>query len=72
MVIPDDKEILLKVEGREDSYLATLDFRSKVFDKSIDLRIKKAKYTIKTVKFADTTFFGTIRNKLMWGLDRRN
>ena len=72
IVIPDDKEIVLKVEGREDSYLATLDFRSKVFDKSIELRIKKAKYTIKTVKFKDSTFFGTIRNKLMWGLDRRN
>ena len=72
MVIPDDKEITLKVEGREDSFLATLDFRSKVFDKSIELRIKKAKYTIKTVKFSDATFFGTIRNKLMWGLDRRN
>lgn len=72
MVIPDDKEIILKVEGREDSFLATLDFRSKVFDKSIELRIKKAEYTIKTVKFTDATFFGTIRNKLMWGLDRRN
>lgn len=72
MVIPDDKEIVLKVEGREDSYLATLDFRSKVFDKFTELRIKKASYTIKTVKFSDTTFFGTIRNKLMWGLDRRN
>lgn len=72
MVIPDDKEIVLKVEGREDSFLATLDFRSKVFDKSIELRIKKADYTIKTVKFPDASFFGTIRNKLMWGLDRRN
>jgi NAD+ kinase len=72
MVIPDDKEIILKVEGREESFLATLDFRSKVFDKSIELKIKKASYTIKTVKFKDATFFSTIRNKLMWGLDRRN
>ncbi len=71
MVIPDDKEIVLKVEGREDSFLATLDFRSKVFDKSMELKIRKAKYTIKTVKFLDSTFFETIRNKLMWGLDRR-
>ena len=72
MVIPDDKEIVLKVEGREDSYLATLDFRLKVFSKSTELRIKKAKYSIKTVKFKDTSFFSTIRNKLLWGLDRRN
>ena len=72
MVIPDGKEIMLKVEGRENSFLATLDFRSKVFDKSMELRIKKADYTIKTVKFSESTFFGTIRNKLMWGLDRRN
>ena len=71
MVIPDDKEIVLKVDGREDSFLATLDFRSKVFDKSMELTIRKAKYTIKTVKFPDSSFFETIRNKLMWGLDRR-
>lgn len=71
MVIPDDKEITLKVDGREDSFLATLDFRSRVFDKSMELKIRKAKYTIKTVKFPNSTFFETIRNKLMWGLDRR-
>ncbi len=71
MVIPDDKEIVLKVDGRENSFLATLDFRSKPFDKSVELRIRKANYTIKTVKFDDSSFFGTIRNKLMWGLDRR-
>jgi len=37
----------------------------------MELKIRKAKYTIKTVKFLDSTFFETIRNKLMWGLDRR-
>jgi NAD+ kinase len=72
MVIPDDKEITLEVDGREDSFLATLDFRSKAFDKSLELKIKKASYTIKTVKFKDASFFSTIRNKLMWGLDKRN
>lgn len=72
LVIPDDKEIVLKVDGREDSFLASLDFRSEVFDKSMELKIRKASYTIKTVKFPDSTFFETIRNKLMWGLDHRN
>ncbi len=72
MVIPDDKEITLKVDGREDRFLASLDFRSKSFDKSLELKIKKADYTIKTVKFKDASFFSTIRNKLMWGLDKRN
>lgn len=71
MVIPDDKEIVLKVDGRENSFLATLDFRSRVFDKSVEIKIRKAKYSIKTVKFPDATFFKTIRNKLMWGLDIR-
>lgn len=72
LVIPDDKEITLIVEGRENSFLATLDYRSMPFDKSTEIKIKKANYTIKTIKFMDTTFFGTIRNKLMWGLDKRN
>jgi len=72
IVIPDDKEIVLKIEGRSDSFLATLDSRSNVFNGETELRIKKASYTIKTVVFNDMSFFKVIRNKLMWGLDRRN
>ena len=72
MVIPDDKEIVLRVEGRSSSFLATLDSRSKVFDGDTELRIKKASYTTKTVLLDDTSFFKVIRDKLMWGLDRRN
>ncbi|MBN2668736.1 MAG: NAD kinase [Bacteroidales bacterium] len=72
MVIPDDKVITLKVEGRAEQFLATLDFRTKVFEKDLIITIKKADYTIKTIKLPDISFFSTIRNKLLWGLDRRN
>ncbi len=72
MVVPDDKVITIEVDGREDNYLATLDFRSKAFDKKERLTIKKANYDIQIVTFEDYTFFKTIREKLMWGLDKRN
>lgn len=72
MVIPNDKEITLKVDGRSNHFLARLDSRSMPFEKSLELKIKKADYSIKTVKFKDNSFFSIIRNKLMWGLDKRN
>ncbi|HAN78354.1 MAG TPA: NAD kinase [Bacteroidales bacterium] len=72
MVIPDDSELVLSVEGRFSSYLTTLDFQYKIIEKTMDLKIKRAQYTIKVLKLNNHSFFTTLRNKLKWGLDSRN
>jgi len=72
LIIPDSWSIELEVFSRSDSYLISLDGRSKVLDVSTKLRIAKADYTIKVVKQKDYTFFDTLKNKLMWGVDKRN
>lgn len=72
LVIPDDTEITLRVSGREDQYLVSLDSRiSSVKNESI-LKIKKTDYTIKMVEIPGETFLKTLRNKLLWGEDKRN
>ncbi|WP_433835316.1 NAD kinase [Flavobacterium anhuiense] len=72
LVIPDDTEITLRVSGREDQYLVSLDSRiSSVKNESI-LKIKKTDYKIKMVEIPGETFLKTLRNKLLWGEDKRN
>ncbi len=72
VVVPDKNEITLKAEGRGTSFLASLDYRSKAVEFSSELTIKKANVTLKTLQLADLDFFNTLRNKLMWGFDKRN
>jgi NAD+ kinase len=71
-VVPDKYEIELKVEGRGSHYLTSLDYRSEAVELSTTLKIRKAKVTLKTLQLPDQDFFNTLRNKLMWGADKRN
>lgn len=72
IVLPDDVEVKLRMHGRDNSFLATLDYRSEDFDGNDELVIRRAKYDMPMVKLPDTSFYKTIRNKMMWGLDKRN
>ncbi|OQX99907.1 MAG: hypothetical protein B6I20_09525 [Bacteroidetes bacterium 4572_117] len=65
-------ELTLKIEGRDQNYLVSLDHRHKVFSTSVELKIKKSKFKIKMLKHDDKSFYNTLREKLMWGLDKRN
>jgi len=72
MVVPDNSEIKLKVEGRGAHYLTSLDFRSVAVEFSTVIKIRKAGHKLKTLQLPELTFFNTLRSKLMWGIDRRN
>jgi len=72
LIVSDDNIISLKVDGRSDNFLASLDSRAASFDSSMELIIKKACFTTKIIKFHEQDYFSTLRNKLMWGIDKRN
>ena len=72
MVVPDDSVIELKVEGREQKFFATLDSRSEEISTIKHLVVTKSDLKINLVQFPNQNFFKTIRNKLMWGMDKRN
>lgn len=72
LVISDNNVIKLKVEGRSSHYLASLDSRSEIIDSSIELTLKKADFELHIIILENQNFFNTIRNKLLWGLDKRN
>lgn len=72
IVIPDNYELTLKIEGRNENYLVSLDRRYETLPAGVELKINKANFKIKMIKYDSRTFFGTLRAKLMWGLDVRN
>lgn len=72
LVIPDDKELRIKVEGRSEQFLITLDSRSQTIQSDIELILTKEDFQFNIVKLDNQDFFNTLRNKLMWGIDKRN
>ena len=72
IVIPDRNKLTLRVEGRGQQFLASLDSRSEAVNFPGEINIRKADFQVKTLKLEGHGFFNTLRNKLMWGTDRRN
>ena len=71
-MIPDDTEIKLKVSGREENYLISLDSRISSISNNSELTIRKTPFKINMVEIPEETFLKTLRNKLLWGEDKRN
>ncbi|MFP4603741.1 MAG: NAD kinase [Bacteroidales bacterium] len=72
IVVPGNCEITLKPESRSTKYLVTMDHRTEIIKGEISLKVTKAHYDMKIIRLMHTNFYNTLRNKLMWGIDRRN
>ncbi|MCJ7467429.1 MAG: NAD kinase [Maribacter sp.] len=72
LVISDDTVIRLKVSGREENHLVSLDSRIASLENGKEILVKKADFTIKMIEYPSESFLKTLRNKLLWGEDRRN
>ena len=71
-VIPNNYKIRLKVEGREEQFLVSLDSRIYALDSGSEIDICLGSFKIAMIKTEVQNFAETLRNKLLWGLDRRN
>ncbi|WP_242120986.1 NAD kinase [Aestuariivivens sediminicola] len=72
LIIPDSTEIQLKVDGRENQHLVSLDSRIATLDNGTLITIKKADFKIKMIDLLNESFLVTLRKKLLWGEDKRN
>ena len=72
LVIPDDVMLRLKAECRDKDrhFTLSLDSRSVECTNGSEIEIGKAGFKVRIVKAA--SFYATLRNKLMWGADKRN
>lgn len=72
LVIPDSTEIQLKVSGREENHLVSLDSRIATLKNGTLIKLKKADFKIKMIDLLNERFLDTLRKKLLWGEDKRN
>jgi NAD+ kinase len=72
IVVPDNNIISFEIEGRSDHFICALDSRREIVDKTVQLAVRKEKFTLSLVRLNENNFLQTLRNKLSWGLDTRN
>ncbi|WP_419213840.1 NAD kinase [Maribacter sp. X9] len=72
LVISDETVIRLKVSGREENHLVSLDSRIASLENGEEITISKAPFAIRMIEYTSESFLKTLRNKLLWGEDRRN
>ena len=71
LVISDDKKVEISVNGRENEYLISVD--SNIYSVPIELNIivQKASRFLKMVEFNEDSYLKVLREKLLWGKDKR-
>jgi NAD+ kinase len=72
IVLPDNKKISIKVEGRTDSFMCTLDSRYETVTPEHRIDISKGDFNIKFIQLKGHHFMKTLSEKLNWGIDKRN
>lgn len=72
IVISNNKTLSFKVSGRSDSFNVSLDSRSQTIKNASELIIKKADFRFNMINLEGQDFFETLRNKLLWGIDKRH
>jgi NAD+ kinase len=72
IIVPDDNIISFEIESRSEQIICALDSRREIVSKSVQLAVKKESFDINLVRLSENNFLQTLRNKLTWGLDKRN
>lgn len=72
LVVADDVNINIHVEGRGETHLISLDTRLFSVPMNTSISIQKAANPIVFIRPKQHSFFDTLRNKLLWGQDKRN
>jgi NAD+ kinase len=71
MVLPSNKSLKIKASDTEGHILFSNDGRMIPYHQKLDIDIRQSDFTINLIQFPEYTYFETLRNKLMWGLDKR-
>jgi NAD+ kinase len=62
----------LSVDTRDPQFQLAIDSRTIDLDANSVVKVRKADYALKMIRIENISFYSTLRNKLMWGADRRN
>lgn len=72
LIVSENSVIDLKIMSRANEYFLSLDHRNLALSTDVELRISKADFKINIVEANDASYFRTLRDKMLWGSDKRN
>ncbi len=72
IILSGKSSLKMLMEARSEECLVTCDFRYEKLSIKSEIRIEKAGSKLKTVMLKGNDFYSTLRNRLMWGVDKRN
>jgi NAD+ kinase len=72
IIIPDNTITSFEIESRSDDIIIALDSRREIVSKTVQLAVRKENFFLNLVRLNENNFLQTLRNKLSWGLDKRN
>ena len=72
IVVNDSSIIKIRIEGREERYLLTMDSKHSTINRNDEIIIKRSNFSVNLVQMNNQDFYSTIRDKLLWGVDNRN
>jgi NAD+ kinase len=72
IIVTGGSTITMETGGRSHECMVTCDSKAVRVPLGINIEIRQAKLKLPTVTTRGNDFFSTLRNKLMWGADRRN
>jgi NAD+ kinase len=72
IIVPDTNIISFEIESRSDQIICAMDSRREIVNKNVELAVRKESFQLSLVRLSENNFLQTLRNKLTWGLDKRN
>ncbi len=72
LVISDTTKIELSVSGREKNHLLSIDSKIFTIKNETKIKIEKADINFKIAHFSNNSFYESLKEKLLWGKDKRN
>lgn len=72
IIVPDNHIISFEVEGRTDQFICALDSRREMVPRTTQIAVRKEQFSMPLIRLSENNFLQTLRNKLSWGLDKRN
>lgn len=72
IIIPDNTIVSFELEGRSDGFICSLDSRREIVTSDIQLAVRKESFGVNLIRLNENHFLQTLRNKLNWGMDKRN
>ena len=72
LIVKDDAEFRLRVDSRVPQYSLSLDSRLVHIPTEVEIVVRKAHFQVYLIQPKNLSFYETIRQKLLWGRDKRN